>query len=289
MIKNLKLSHLLLVLLLIGITVGLLNLNINFKPSSLNITNHKPEYLQDKLKNNELAPKLVIIPKGVGTVGNDDFSPFKNEAPAHKVIVTKEYALGVTEVTFAQYDQFCQTSKIKCPSDEGWGRDNQPVINVDWHDAVAYTEWLSKQTGYTYRLPSEAEWEFAARAGQNTKFWWGNNYIQGLDHCDRDMGGCPKGSDLGQAWQVAILTANPFGLYDMTSNVGEWVLDCASVNHINANETMQPNLLNGCPDKISKGGDWQTAQPYVQHSSRAVLAKNDTFSALGFRVLREIN
>ena len=284
MLQNIKLKYLFGVLLLIGFFIGFISL----KPSNLNIKDHVINYLQDTLKDKTLAPKMVIIPTGKGTIGGEILRSFRNESPIYQVVVEKSYALSETEITFAEYDLFCQSTKRGCPRDEGWGRGTQPVIYVSWDDATAYTEWLSQQTGETYRLPSEVEWEFAARAGQNTKFWWGNEYIQGLDHCDRDYDGCIKGSELGHPWKVGILTANPFGLYDMTSNVGEWVLDCASDNHNNAANTVSPNLKGDCNNRIIKGSNWKNPQPYVHLSRRLELPKDSLWNTLGFRVLREI-
>ncbi|WP_157822357.1 formylglycine-generating enzyme family protein [Psychromonas sp. Urea-02u-13] len=231
---------------------------------------------------------MVIIPSGKGTIGGENFRSFQNEEPIYQVTINTSYALSETEITFEQYDLFCHETNIQCPNDDGWGRGQQPVINVTWADAMAYTEWLTKKTGVTYRLPSEAEWEFAARAGRNSKFWWGNEYEQGLDHCDRDLGDCPQGSDLAHPWKVGILTSNPFGLYDVTSNVAEWVLDCASDSHDNATGNHEPNYSGNCSDKIVKGANWLDAQPYVHHSSRMSLPKYYTSYAVGFRTLREI-
>ena len=285
MIDKIKLKHLLYILSITGFTVGF----VTFLPANLDISNHKVEYIQDKLNDGQLAPKMVIIPPGKGTIGGEILRSFRNEGPIHQVTINTSYALSETEITFAQYDLYCQEKYIECPSDDSWGREQQPVINVSWFNAMSYTEWLTKKTGHTYRLPSEAEWEYAARAGQNSKFWWGNEYQQGLDHCDRDYAGCPKGSDLGHPWRVGILTANPFGLYDMTSNVSEWVLDCGSDNHDNASGTVEANYSGNCNEKINKGVSWQQAQPFVHHSSRMSLPKDYTHNAIGFRVLREIN
>lgn len=163
------------------------------------------------------------------------------------------------------------------------------MINISWFDAVAYTKWLSKETGYTYRLPSEVEWEYAARAGTSSKFWWGNEYKQGIDHCDRDLGGCPKGSDLGHPWQVAILKPNPFGLYDVTSNVSEWVEDCYVDNHNNVTGTTAANKTGDCNDRTVKGASWTLPQPHVHHSLRMGFTINASADLIGFRVLREIN
>ena len=195
MLSKLKIKYLAIFIILIGFSIGFLNLNW----SGLKSTNHDVAYIQDKLKNGELSPKMVIIPAGTGTIGGENFRSFQDEAPIFKAKIKESYALSETEITFAQYDQFCKTGIRSCPDDEGWGRGKQPVVNISWFDAVAYTKWLSEETDNIYRLPSEVEWEYAARAKTTSKFWWGNDYEQGIDHCDRDLGGCPKGAEIGRA------------------------------------------------------------------------------------------
>lgn len=249
---------------------------------------HIPTYLQDTLRSGSLGPKLAIIPTGTGVVGGEELIPFKNHSPQHKVISTQEYAMGIAEVTFKEYDAFCKSTFINCPDDNGWGRDDQPVINVSWLDAMAYTEWLSEQTNQVYRLPSEAEWEYAARGGTSTNYWWGDEYIQGIDHCDRDLGGCPEGTELSEPGAAGRFSANPYGLFDVTSNVLEWILDCYSPNHINAKNTMEARLSGDCGEKVFKGSSWLSAQPYVHVFIRGRLESNDKGRDIGFRVLREI-
>ncbi|MBH0057580.1 SUMF1/EgtB/PvdO family nonheme iron enzyme [Pseudoalteromonas sp. SWXJZ94C] len=285
MLSKLKIKYLAIIIILIGFSVGFFNISW----SSFKLTNHEVTYIQDKLKNGELSPNMVIIPPGTGTIGGENFRSFQDEAPIFEATVKDSYALSETEITFAQYDQFCKTGIRSCPSDEGWGRGKQPVINISWFDTVAYTKWLSKETGYTYRLPSEVEWEYAARAGTSSKFWWGNEYKQGIDHCDRDLGGCPKGTDLGHPWQVGILKPNPFGLYDVTSNVYEWVEDCYVDNHNNVTGTTAANKTGDCNDRTVKGASWTMPQPHVHHSLRMGFTINARADSIGFRVLREIN
>jgi formylglycine-generating enzyme required for sulfatase activity len=179
---------------------------------------------QDRLRDGSLGPKMVRIPAGSFRMGDIQGGGYSDEKPVHRVSIGK-FAMGMYEVTFAEYDKFAEATGRRKPSDRGWGRGNRPVINVSWNDATAYTNWLSDQTGYTYRLPTEAEWEYAARAGTETKYWWGNrasheyaNY--GKDEC---CGGLVKGKD---RWKytspVGSFLANKFGLYDTSGNVWEW-------------------------------------------------------------------
>jgi formylglycine-generating enzyme required for sulfatase activity len=180
-------------------------------PSS---SNHmKPgDIFRDSLKDNSEGPEMVLIPAGKFRMGE--------KQSVHEVSV-ESFAMGRYPVTFAEYDYFCEETRHalslhenrKKPEDRGWGRDNRPVINVSWHDAVAYTEWLSEQTGQQYRLPTEAEWEYAARAGTETDYWWGNDIDETKANYDENI---------GHTTPVGNYEPNPFGLYDTAGNVWEW-------------------------------------------------------------------
>lgn len=123
-----------------------------------------------------LNPEMVEIPAGSFNIGSPDGEPGRDgtESPAHKVTIQR-FALGLYEVTFAEYDAFALATGRKLPDDQGWGRERRPVINVSWDDAQAYAQWLSERTGKRYRLPTEAEWEYAARAKTTTARFWGDN------------------------------------------------------------------------------------------------------------------
>jgi len=247
------------------------------------------EQLRDELKMGGLGPKLIKIPGGEGTIGGKNFRSFRNEEPIKKVKIAYDYYLSETEITFEQFDIYCKATKTRCPSDRDWGRGKHPVTRVSWDNAVAYTKWLSEQSGYTYRLPSEAEWEYAARAGKSSKFWWGNEYETGKDHCDRDVGQCPTGTDLGRPALVKSFNPNPFGLYDMTSNLSEWVLDCESESHNSLPLDGSPNLSGDCSSRMLKGGNWKNPQPYVHLSKRFPFEKYQFGgTGIGFRILREV-
>jgi formylglycine-generating enzyme required for sulfatase activity len=172
------------------------------------------------LKDGGKGPEMVILPAGTFKMGDIQGGGSDREKPVHEVSVAR-FAIGRYEVTFAEYDQFAKaTGRIK-PDDEGWGRGKHPVINVTWYDAKAYTEWLTEQTGKQYSLPSEAQWEYAARAGTETKYWWGNEIGENRANC-RNCGSQWDGSSTAP---VGSFGPNPFGLYDTAGNVWEWISD----------------------------------------------------------------
>ncbi len=175
---------------------------------------------RDPLKDGGEGPEMIIIPAGTFRMGDILGTGYKNELPVHDVSV-KSFAMGRYPITFAEYDRFCEADNRKKPNDEGWGRDNRPVINLSWDDAVAYFKWLTEQTGKPYRLPSEAEWEYAARAGTDTDYWWGNEIGNNRANCD-NSGSQWSGK---QTSPVGSFEANPFGLYDTVGNVREWCAD----------------------------------------------------------------
>ena len=173
-------------------------------------------------------PTLVEVPSGRFWMGDVDGDASRFRPSPHEVVIPAPFWLSQTEVTFAQYDAFCEATSRTKPSDQ-WGRDDLPVIYVDWHDAQAYAGWLGAMTGRTCRLPSEAEWEYAARAGTTKAFALpaesgGSDDIswKNLANCD----GCGSPWDDTQTAPVARFEPNAWGLHDMHGNVWEWVEDC---------------------------------------------------------------
>ena len=148
-------------------------------------------------------PEMVTIPAGsfqMGCVSGRNC--YSNEKPVHSVRI-ESFELSKYEVTFEEYDAFTDATGRERADDEGWGRGRRPVINVSWDDAVAYTQWLSSQTGVSYRLPSEAEWEYAARAGSMTRYSWGNDIGRNRANCD----GCGSQWDDRQTAPVGSFSA----------------------------------------------------------------------------------
>lgn len=135
-----------------------------------------PAIFRNKLRSGGVGPVMVVIPAGAFLMGSSNSEPERSndEGPQHFVTFSRPFALGRYAVTFDEYDLFCRLTGRHAAEDQGWGRGKRPVIHVIWKDAQAYCQWLSSETGKNYRLPSEAEWEYACRAGTTTLFWWGN-------------------------------------------------------------------------------------------------------------------
>ncbi|MGH7845616.1 MAG: formylglycine-generating enzyme family protein, partial [Candidatus Binatia bacterium] len=179
------------------------------------------QVFRDRMKNGTGGPEMVVIPAGRFRMGDIQGNGAKDEQPVHEVHIPSRIAVSRYEVTFDQYDDFAKATGRDLPDDEGSGRGRRPVVRISWDDAVAYAKWLSQQTGKNYRLPSEAEWEYAARAGTQTTYWWGNEIKQGLANCI----GCGSRWDNQRSAPVGSFKSNPFSLYDTAGNVSEWVQD----------------------------------------------------------------
>lgn len=193
--------------------------------------NPAAEVFRDRLKSGGEGPEMVVVPAGSFQMGDIQRKGYPTEGPVRDVMI-KRFAIGRYEVTFDEYQQFSGATGRQLPDNLAWGP-GRPVMNVSWQDAVEYTKWLSEQTGKRYRLPTEAEWEYAARGGKETTYWWGNDFI-------KDMANCTVCENLWEkAAPVGSFKPNPFGLYDTSGNVWEWVQDCGHSNY------------NGAPPSVS--------------------------------------
>ncbi len=233
---------------------------------------------RDTLKDGGSGPEMVMIPAGSFRMGDIQDGGDSDEQPVHSVSV-KQFAMGKFEVTFAEYDKFAEATGREKTNDRGWGRGNRPVINVSWNDATAYTEWLSDQTGKQYRLPTEAEWEYAARAGTETRYWWGNEIGNNNANC----------SDCGSQWDnkktapVGSFATNKFGLYDVSGNVWEW--SCSEFTNLyNGNEKQCMTTENSLS---IRGGSWINAGWKMRSADRDFRAQTFRNIFLGFRVSRQ--
>ena len=168
--------------------------------------------------------ELVIVPNGEFTMGSND-KP--SEAPPHRVLIHKAFAIGRRLITFSEWDRCVAAGGCKyAPPDQGQGGGDLPATNLSWDDAQEFVAWMSKTTGKVYRLPNEAEWEFAARAGSTTPYWWGKDIGKGRAQCS-DCG-TPV---TGKTTPVGSFRPNVFGLYDTAGDAAEWVSDCWNPNY----------------------------------------------------------
>ncbi len=242
----------------------------------------KPATLfRDPLIDGGTGPEMVVI-KGKtflrgDTQGDEDENPPTPVTPGN-------FAIGVFEVTYREYDQFCEDTGRDKPDDANWGRANHPVINVTWKDAVAYTEWLSRKTRKHYRLPSDAEWEFAARAGSKTKFWWGDKVGIARANCE----GCKSLWDGTQTAPVGRFQANPFGLHDTAGNVFEWVADCWHDKFSDAPADGSPIKKTSCGKRVIRGGAWSFPAKEIRSANRWRDFPSRRSDDTGFRVARDV-
>ena len=246
----------------------------------------------------EDCPTMVVVPAGSFWQGSEESAPLalKMETPRRMVTIAEPFAVGVFEVTMAQWDRCvadggCSTR----PPDNGWGRESRPVIMVSWNDTQEYTTWLSRKTGQSYSLPSESQWEYIARAGEESDW----------------LGGSPgsicqfaniAGSESGFRWQheecadsvaietlpVGSLKPNAFGVYDVIGNVAEWTLDCMNLSYLDAPADGSAWGRGICSSRMTRGGSWFTGSREVRLPARFNLKNGDRNDFTGFRVVRRV-
>ncbi len=238
---------------------------------------------RERLGSGGEGPEMVVIPAGsfrMGCLSNDSGCVNRGK-PVHEVRIPVAFALSVHEVTFDDYDRFTYPNKV---DDEGRGRGSRPAIKVSWDDAKEYVAWLSGETGADYRLPSEAEWEYAARAESTTKYSWGNEIGSNRANCHSDH--------CGDQWKftspVGSFRPNGFGLYDMHGNVWEWVEDCWNVSYSGAPSDGSPWLRGDCAKRVLRGGSWINEPWYLRAASRLRNTTGSRSDYDGFRVARTL-
>lgn len=235
------------------------------------------------IKDCEECPELAIIPPGSFTMGTD--GRHKYEKPSHTVTIDKAFAIGIYEVSFNEW-QVCLDEGAcgtELPDDHNWGMGMRPVINITWHEAQLYLDWLSQKTGKAYRLPSEAEWEYAARAGTEGEFWWGDDIGKAKANC-RDCGAKISHESL----PVDSFTANPWGLYNMHGNVWEWTQDCWNKTYDGAPGDGSAWVEGDCRQRVMRSGSWYYFSKNLRSAWRAKNHSKVKSYGIGFRVLREL-
>ncbi len=238
------------------------------------------------------CPEMVVIGQGRFRMGSppNERQRRSSEGPQREVTVPS-FALGTRSVTFAQFDACVDAGGCsESPHDRRWGRGSRPVINVSWHDAREYVTWLSATTGQRYRLPSEAEWEYAARAGTDTRFHTGDCIISDQANFNglRQPRGCPRGSVSNRTSFAGAYEANAWGLYDMHGNVADFVADCWNDNYEGAPVDGSAWLQGDCSQAIHRGGAWFLAGDTLRSASRITVARDYRNFYLGFRVARDL-
>jgi len=229
----------------------------------------------------DVCPLMVEVPAGTYLMGSDHTRP--DEKPRHEVRFASPFLIGAYEVTAAEWDAClreggCRVSPQAAPD----GR--LPASNLSWDDAQAYVAWLSKKTGHAYRLPSEAEWEYAASGGKTTTYWWGNAVGKGNANC----------SDCGSTWDgrgpapVGSFKPNPFGLFDANGNLWEWTMDCSNPSYKGAPADGSPWLRGDCITRVLRGGCWNLGSDYMRTTRRQAYDRDVRYYLHGFRVARSL-
>lgn len=235
-------------------------------------------------KNNQPAnhqtpkPELVLIPAGNFLMGN----PATQNAI--QTTINQDFYISRYEITFNEYDYFAVETNRALPDDNGWGRGERPVINVSWDDAIAYSNWLSKTTGQTFRLPSAAEWEYAARGNTTSAYWWGNNMEDARTRANCRVG-CKSWWDSffsNKTQIVGTFPPNDFGLHDTAGNVAEWTNDCA--DKFDASGVTPPVCLK----RAVRGGAFTSKVANITAYSQIAVTASSSRRNIGFRVVQEL-
>ena len=250
---------------------------------SAGLADAKPLKPGDFFRDCPECPELAVVPAGEFDMGSTKGKP--RELPIRKLRVARPFAIGRYEVTFAEWDA-CNADGgcAQRPFDRGWGRGRRPVINVVYAEILDYMKWISAKTGETYRLPSEAEWEYATRAGSKTEYWWGDDVGKGRANCRR----CGTEWSGVKSAPVGSFEKSPWGLYDVHGNVLEMVADCWFESHSRAPADLSTRDEPDCANRVVKGGAWYYLPKVSRSASRARNHAKVFSYFIGFRVLREI-
>jgi formylglycine-generating enzyme required for sulfatase activity len=261
---------------------------------ALSITPGSGQSFRDRLASGEpcpMCPEMVVVPAGTFTMG----SPEKEEGHSNgvggeaqvPVTITRPFAVGKFAVTFDHWvacvaDGGCSGYR---PADMGWGRGNRPVINVSWYAAKAYAAWLSRKTGKTYRLLSEAEREYVTRAGTMTPFWWGSS----ITPKQANYAGGAKGEYRAKTAPVDSFEANPWGLFNVHGNVWEWTEDCWNDNNQGNPGNGNARTTGDCMRRVLRGGSWSVAPLALRAANRYWNTTDNRIDDIGFRLARTLN
>ncbi|MCI5220385.1 MAG: formylglycine-generating enzyme family protein, partial [Candidatus Electrothrix sp. LOE2] len=247
------------------------------------VETYGPPSFQDQLSNGDVGPEMILLPNGCFQMQGIQGAGGRNERPAYEVELDS-FSIGRYPVTFVEYDLFCEATGCKNPNDRGWGRGKRPVINVSWKNAVDYCKWLSRETGHTYRLPTEAEWEYACRAGSEAKWCFGDN-----EECLVKYAWYSKNSNK-KTRLIGEKNANAWGLHDMHGNVREWCRDWFAESYYNTDCQQLGIVKNPVgPEqgkmRVLRGGSWNNGPERTRFSVRCGYGPNVLSNGIGFRVV----
>jgi formylglycine-generating enzyme required for sulfatase activity len=256
----------------------------------------------------DVCPKLVVIPAGSFLMGSPEDERDRNDneddQEGHggaQVLVTIEqpFAAGRTEVTWAEWQACVDEGGCEGagPEEAGgamdWGKGNRPVINVSWDDAKTYVAWLSQKTGHAYRLLSEAEWEYAARAGTTTRFWFGDDITAREASFASSCSGVPAtkacAPDSAGTRVVGSYPPSGFGFYDIYGNVWEWVEDCYVPSYADTSRDGSAYAPESCARRVLRGGSWFNKPKFLRSAGRGANEPHSRFKVIGFRISRTLN
>ncbi len=257
----------------------------NVTPTALVSAEEGALKVGDRFRECASCPEMVMVTAGKFLMGSPDARGELNEHPQREINISQPFAVSRFEITFDQWEACVAHGGCAHKANDQYffGRSSHPVINVSWNDITQdYIPWLSQITGKTYRLLTEAEWEFAARANTTTNYSWGDGPGKGKANCD----GCGSRWDDKQTAPVGSFQENQFGLHDMHGNVWEWVQDCYANSYRGAPTNGSARQNEGCNVRVVRGGSWFKPPSSMRAANRNGYKPNERFYTIGFRVAR---
>jgi len=249
-------------------------------------------------KDCDLCPEMVIVPAGSFTMGSPDLEPERSldEGPLHRVTIPKAFAVSRSSVTFAEWEAYVADPGSwggPASDDGGWGRGERPAINISWYEAQSYVKWLSNKTGKSYRLLSEAEFEWVARAATTTPYWWGTSITPDQANyngsADPYSGGGKKGAYRQMTLPVKSFQPNPWGLYQVHGNVATWTQDCWKDSYTDTPKDGSAESAGECARRVIRGGSWSSTAPQLRAAQRGWTFPDYRRAEIGFRVARTLD
>ncbi|HFC92584.1 MAG TPA: formylglycine-generating enzyme family protein [Leucothrix mucor] len=257
-------------------------------------------YFSDPMKAGGNAPEVAIIPAGLFEMGSnkDEFGHYKEEYPQHYIQIRKPFAIGRYAITAIEFAKFKHDTEWYQRPELLWAKENEPVMNIRLADMKLYLQWLSKQTGKKYRLPTEVEWEYAARAGTNTAFHFGetvsckevhfNSTAPYEEARQKKKWFLPRCFPMPKAIPVGSKPANSWGLHEVHGNVWEYTNSRWKNSHLNANRDGTDSNTSNSPWYVTKGGSWFDPAILSRSAARKKRLDDEMDTNLGFRILREL-